>query len=194
MIDDLATRFIDNPTISIAYVYCNFRRQDEQKGEDLLVSLLKQLTQGRSSLPDSVESLYDNHRGKHTRPSLDEILRALQSVAAMYSRVFIIIDALDECQVSNGCRAKFLLEIFRLQTNCGVNLFVTSRFIPEIGEKFKESMSLEIRASKEDVRRYLDGHMFQLPGFVIRCPELQEEIKTEIVRSVDGMYVVSCLL
>lgn len=36
--------------------------------------------------------------------------------------------------------------------------------------------------------------MFQLPGFVIRSPVLQEEIKAEIVSSVDGMYAVSCLL
>jgi hypothetical protein len=36
--------------------------------------------------------------------------------------------------------------------------------------------------------------MLQLPGFVIKNPELQEEIKTEIVRSVDGMYAVSFLI
>jgi hypothetical protein len=65
-----------------------------------------------------------------------------------------------------------------------------SRLIPEIREKFKESISVEIRASEEDMRRCLDGHMFQLPGFVIKSLELQEEIKTEIVRSVNGMYVV----
>jgi hypothetical protein len=62
----------------------------------------------------------------------------------MYSRIFIIIDALDECQVSGGCRAKFLSEIFGLQANCGLNLFATSRPIPEFKEKFKESKLLEI--------------------------------------------------
>jgi hypothetical protein len=40
------------------------------------------------------------------------------------------------------------------------------------------------------VRRYLEGHMFRLPGFVVRSLELQEEIKTNIVKAVDGMYVV----
>jgi hypothetical protein len=49
---------------------------------------------------------------------------------------------------------------------------------------------LEIRASEEDVRRYLDGHLFRLPGFVARSLELQEEIKTDIVKAVDGMYVI----
>jgi hypothetical protein len=109
----------------------------------------------------------------------------------MYSRVFIVVDALDECQVSDGCRSRFLSEIFSLQAKCGINIFATSRFIPEITEKFNGSTSLEIRASNEDVRKYLDGHIFRLPGFVVRNPELQDEIKTEIVRLVDGMYVVS---
>jgi hypothetical protein len=49
---------------------------------------------------------------------------------------------------------------------------------------------LEIRASEEDVRRYLEGYMSRLPGFVVRSPELQEEIKANIVKAIDGMYVV----
>ena len=49
---------------------------------------------------------------------------------------------------------------------------------------------LEIHASEEDVRRYLDGYMFRLPGFIVRSLELQEEIKTRIIKAVDGMYVV----
>ena len=165
-IDDLTTRFQTDPDIGIAYLYCNFRRQDEQKADDLLASLLKQLSQTRSSLPDSVKALYDQHKNKRTRPSFDEISRTLQSVAAMYSRVFIVIDALDECQASDGCRTRFLKEIFKVQTKSGANIFATSRFIPEITERFQGSISLEIRASEEDVRRYLDGHMFRLPGFV----------------------------
>jgi NACHT domain len=191
VVNDLATRFADDLDIGIAYIYCDFRRRDEQKAEDLLASLLKQLTQGLSSLPGSVKSLYDKHnnRDKRTRPSLDEISKSLQSVATIYSRVFIIVDALDECQASNGWRARFLSEIFDLQTNCQASLFATSRFIPEITEKFEGRIVLEIRATKQDVRRYVDGHISHLPSFVGRNPELQEEIKTEIVKSVDGMYL-----
>jgi hypothetical protein len=107
----------------------------------------------------------------------------------MYSRVFIIIDALDECQASHNCRKLLLSEVLCLQAKCGVNLFATSRFIPEITEHFQGSISLEIRASEHDVRRYVDGHMSYLPSFVGRSPELQEDIKTGIVKAVDGMYV-----
>ena len=57
-------------------------------------------------------------------------------------------------------------------------------------KEFKGCISLEIRASDEDVRRYLDGHMSQLPAFVSeQIQNLQEEIKTEIAKAVEGMYV-----
>lgn len=92
---------------------------------------------------------------------------------------------------SNRWRARFLSETLALQAKSGANIFAISRFIPEITEKFDGSTSLEIRASSKDVQRYLDGRMFQLPGIVGRNSELQEEIKTTIVKAVGGMYVAS---
>jgi Cdc6-like AAA superfamily ATPase len=193
VVDNLCNRFHNDATVGITYVYCNFRRKDEQKIDALLASLLKQLAQSQVSLPGSVKDLYDRHEKKKTRPSSDEISRALHSTAGSYSRVFIFVDALDECQVSDGCRTKLLSEIFSLQAKHGANLFATSRFIPEITGKFQGSISLEIRASIEDVRRYLDGCMSQLPEFVRYNHDLQEEIKAGIVKAVDGMYVASSL-
>jgi hypothetical protein len=189
VVETLHTQFQDDLSVGIANLYCNFQLQDEQKAEDLLASLLKQLTQGLPSLPDTVKFLYDRHTIKGTRPSLDEISRSLQSVAALYSRVFIIVDALDECQASDGNKARFLTEAFNLQAKCRANLFATSRFIPENTEKFDGSISLEIRASAEDVRRYVHSHISRLPSFVGHNPELQEDIETEIVNAADGVYV-----
>jgi len=190
-IDDLITRFQRDPDIAVAYIYCNFRRRDEQKADDLLASILKQLIQKRSTLPEGVKALYDRHSDQRTRPSLDEISGTLQSVSVLYSRVFIVIDALDECQTSSGCRTRLLTELFKVQAWSTANIFLTSRSIPEITENFEPSISLEIRANEHDVRRYLGGHMFRLPGFVRRSPELQEDIKTEIIQSVQGMCVTS---
>lgn len=189
MIDELTIRFGNDETVSVAYVYCNFRRKYEQQAEDLLASLLKQLAQGRPSLPESVRLFYDKHREQQTQPSFDEISKALQSVIVLYSKSFIIVDALDECQTSDGCQSRFLAQIFNLTAKYRANFFATSRFIPEITEKFNGITPLEIRASPEDVRIYVDGHISHLPSFVGRKPELREEVVTEITKAVDGMYV-----
>ncbi|KFZ00163.1 hypothetical protein V500_01159 [Pseudogymnoascus sp. VKM F-4518 (FW-2643)] len=193
VVNYLYTKFQKDTNIGIAYLYCNFRRQNEQNVEGLLASLLKQLAQGQYHLPESVKSLYDSHKKNRTRPAFNELSSALQSVATLYSRSFIVVDALDECQTSGGCRTKLLTEIFALQSKSRANIFSTSRFIPEIEVQFKNSMRLEIRASDHDVQRYLDGHMSELSTCVLRNSELQGEIKTAIIKAVNGMFLLAQL-
>ena len=185
----LCKLFQNDGSIGIAYLYCSHQRQQEQKPRDLLLSLLKQLVQEQSSVPEQVRSLYERYQGKVIVPSIDEVAKALRSVASDYTRVFILIDALDECQVSEEGTGILLSEVFNLQTKMGANIFTTARRIPEIAEIFKASMSLEIYATDEDVERYLEGHMSQLPSFVARDSSLQQTIKTGILKAVDGMYV-----
>jgi hypothetical protein len=167
--------------VGVAYLYCNFRQQEHPS--DLLLSLLKQLTS--PSVPETVVSLYRRHLAKRTRPSFDEILEVLHSVVASCSRAFVVIDALDECA---GCH-RFMPVIFSLQVKCGTNIFATSRFIPEITEKFNGRTWLEIRASDDDVRKYLDGRIVQSERKLLKshC----EEVKSAIAKAVDGMYVTS---
>jgi hypothetical protein len=187
VVDDLHARFQDDVHIGIAYLYCNFRRQD-QKVEDLLSNLIRQLSQDQSSLPECLRIFYDKYKGR-TRPSLDELSKALQTVANLFSRIFIVVDALDECQLSDGSRSKLLTEIFALQSKAGANIFATSRFILDVTERFKDNVSLEIRAHPGDVQRYIEGNIAHMPSCVARRPDLQKEITTKIIRAVDGMYV-----
>lgn len=185
VVDYLCSKFYNNSKVGIAYIYCNFKRQEAQKIDDLLASVLKQLAESQSRLPESVKNLYNRHKANRTRPSINEILTVLQSVTLLYSRVFIVVDALDECQKSSGCRARFISELFHLQKNNGVNIFVTSRFIPDIRDTFKESKEVEISARDEDVRKYLESQIMQCGSALLkaRC----KEVTTEITKVVKGM-------
>lgn len=190
VIDNLITRFEGNETVGVAYLYCNFKRHSDQTVKYLLMDLLKQLSHRRPSLPDCVQALYSKYEDQEKGPpSFDDVSTTLQSVCRLYVKVFVVVDALDECQTLNGHRSTLLKEIFALQAEHDVNIFATSRFIPEILQIFMDSRSLEIRAHREDVRKYVDRRIPQLPSFVQRNPDLQEEIRDEIVRAVDGMYV-----
>jgi hypothetical protein len=130
---------------------------------------------------------------------LENFSLLIHNFSSVYSSVFIAVDALDECHDYHECRTKFLSAIFDLQTIAGINLFATSRDIPEITAKFNRSIVVEIHATDDDVRKYVDGRNLRLPEFVGWTREqqealqnqLREEIKTEIVKVVDGMYVSS---
>ena len=192
VIDELYSKFQNDYKVSVAYVYCNFRRQQEQKPIDLLASLLKQMIQRLSTTPQCFKQLYEQHRKQGTRPSIGEISQVLKSVAHELSNIYIIVDALDECEVSDGARKSFLTELFGFQTATKANVFATSRFIPDIERDFEgKSTKLEIRASREDLSIYIGGNIWKLPSFVSRNEILQTEIKEAIVEAVDGMSVIS---
>ncbi|KFY34436.1 hypothetical protein V494_06771 [Pseudogymnoascus sp. VKM F-4513 (FW-928)] len=174
--------FENDDTVGIAYLYCNFRRGQDQEPAELLTSLLKQLLRKKPLVPDYLKRLYQYYQLNGLRPTYNQILESIYSIIIGNSRTFIVIDALDECQVSNRDRKTFLSDIFNLQIKSQVSLFATSRFIPEIINEFKGSLSLEIRARDDDVRTYLDKNMFSLPLCILRDPTLQEQIKTDIVK------------
>ncbi|RKK23692.1 hypothetical protein BFJ66_g17403 [Fusarium oxysporum f. sp. cepae] len=189
VVDNLETLFGADRDVGIAYIYYNFRRQNEQTAKEVLASLLKQLVQTMPIFPESVKSLYDKHKDKRSRPSLEEISSTLQSTASLYSRVFFLIDALDECRAYDDSRVTFLAEIFKFPAN----IFATSRFIPNIMESLKDSITLEIRARDEDVRRYVHNNISRLPASIRRSSELQTEVTRVIVDSVGGMFLLAQL-
>ncbi|KAI0593266.1 ankyrin repeat-containing domain protein [Biscogniauxia sp. FL1348] len=120
-------------------------------------------------------------------------MRALESVSEGFSRIFILIDALDECQSTDGCRDRFTFALFTLQNKPGIKIFATSRFITDIQSHFISSMTLEIRAHEDDIQLYLEDHISQLPEFIQHSPNLKREIKTEICRAADGMFLLAKL-
>lgn len=187
MINKLQQRFRGDRNVSIAYVYCNYKRQKEQTIYHLMVSLLKQLIQQQPYLPASASILFSQHAGKKTRPSLDEISSALRAVLQGLVRVYIVMDALDECSDKDKTRSMLLKEIAKLQVQRNICFFATSRFVPNITAEFRGVVTLEIRATDEDVRLYLDDHMSELPACVARNQALQEMIQAEIVKSAAGM-------
>lgn len=136
---------------------------------------------------ESVKTLYEHHKDRRTHPSFEEISKVLFSVVADCSRSFIIIDALDDAYFP----IEAVRSYYRRSSPFSLRLEQTSlrlsRFIPEIEKEFKGSILLKIRASAEYIQRYLDDRMLLLPPFVVRSLELQKEIKTEIVKAVDGM-------
>ena len=181
---------IRDEKVGIAYIYFNYRRQLEQTSVNLLGSLLKQLLQERPSISNDLRSLYEHHTCKKTRPTFDEILKVLHTEMTDYSRIFIVVDALDECPDGDGIRQLLLANLYALQATTAMNLMVTSRFIPKITQEFRKAIWLEIRACDEDVKRYLEGQMSRLSSCVMRSTSLQEVIKCNIIKAVDGMYVL----
>jgi hypothetical protein len=192
VVDELFKLSKSDRDMGIAYVYCNFRRQEEQSLLSMLASLLKQLVLCCSELPSGVEELFGRHASKNTHPSSVEIVTELHNTIRQLSRCYILVDALDECSISDGSRWNLVNELKDLQSLTSLNLFLTSRSIMQIAQEIgTDCLQLEIRAADTDVQRFLASQLDRLPAFVRRDPAIQTEIKTVITQAVDGMYVTS---
>ncbi|KAL5374684.1 hypothetical protein DPSP01_011775 [Paraphaeosphaeria sporulosa] len=180
-------------SVGVAYVYCNYKVQAEQDASSMLAAITKQLLQGRPSMVEPVERLHKQHTNRGTKPSPEEIFGALREIVAKYSTVYIVVDALDECRGNDGNHRLFLAKLRSLQAGHDVRLLATSRFIPEIEVEFKQTERLEVRASNEDVRRFVVGQMYRLPKCIQRDRTLQKMVEEEIPERVDGMFLLARL-
>ncbi|VUC29466.1 unnamed protein product [Clonostachys rosea] len=192
VVQDLTRRAANDKTIAVAYIYFSFQQERDQDPEEFLLSLLKQLAQFLGPLPADIKLLYDRHVNKDTRPSWNEILGTIRSVAALHSRIFIVLDALDE--TSRECRDSFLTHLFNLQTTHMINIFATTRSITEIREQFSGGGMLQIRATDADLRKYLDDRLSKTQCLLMCDTQKIAAISTAVVRAVDGMYILSASL
>ncbi|XHG08763.1 hypothetical protein AWENTII_011856 [Aspergillus wentii] len=198
VINHLNKIFKDSPGIGIAYIYCDFLKRSTQTRTSLFSSLLKQLSLQHQNFPNSLLDLYMLHGRKQTNPSFDELFESLEVVCNDFERTIIIIDALDEIQDPSGAYGsanRFLSEVFRLQERTNTSLFATSRFGADIEGLFnkKGCTMLEIRASDDDIRNYLEEHISELPSLRSDSTDLASRIKDTISGAAGGMFLVAWL-
>ncbi|KAJ7364164.1 ankyrin repeat-containing domain protein [Mycena albidolilacea] len=178
--------------IAVACMYLNHKETQIQTPSNLLAALWRQLVFDKPTSVDSMgQKLYRQHFEKGTRPSLEEIHGLLCSVVAKWSRVFIVVDALDEYPEDER-----MILLKRLTTmGSTVNVMLTSR--PHITlPSLRYTTNLEIRAPDEDIRKYVDQRIqahSRLSLHVQTSPELREQIITTILKSVDGMFLLAKL-
>lgn len=190
IIDYLETTFSGQDDIGIAYYFCDFRQEQPLLG--IYSAILRQFLQGKASIPEHITALHQKHNQRGTIPSVNDILEALKVTMNKYRRNFIILDALDECPLSDplgSVRYAFLRKILSLPNDHDVSILATSRIDQEIIALFEGGTSMEIRATQGDIQQYIDVRLNDLRPFVHRKPDLKQCIKDEITDAAQGMYV-----
>ncbi|KAJ9353099.1 hypothetical protein DTO280E4_7527 [Paecilomyces variotii] len=192
VINHLQEIFAKNQQVVVAYIFCDYREQSKQKLNNILGAILKQLVQPMETLPDDLNMLYKSHQATGSTLQRNELTELLISVANYYSRVYLVIDALDECPDSDGTRSTFISHLLKLQKNCNVNLLATSRFIPDITARFGHFPSVEVRASDADVALYTEGRIHEF-NCVRKNPALSKLVVSSITKTSDGMFLLAKL-
>lgn len=180
---------LSDANIGIACIYCNYKEEHMQSPVNLIASLWAQLVQNSGSLSSEVKDLYRTRIHQHSPPTLSDVSKLLQSEIGRYLKIFVVVDALDECPESN--RSAMLKVLRALQPT--INLLVTSRFLDSIANDFEGATRLEISASAEDVRTYAIGrisHEQRMSRLIGKDAALGKTIVETVVGNSKKMYEV----
>ena len=171
----------------LAYIYCNHKSQGSQTASELIASLVQQLSLQQRGVPEEVRVLYSRHRSSRTRPVLQEWLQVLRLLINEFSDVYIVIDALDECNEADRTRRTLIQELGQTP---GLAILYTSRYLGDIAQLLQGTAQLELRAVDADIARFVDYQITQesdLMGFCRRDPSLRNDLIEKIVKQADGM-------
>ncbi|KIM30727.1 hypothetical protein M408DRAFT_269568, partial [Serendipita vermifera MAFF 305830] len=183
--DHLRKEFINK--VGVAVVYCNYKEREIQTPANLLSSIVRQFYDG-IPLSENIKSLHRKHIERKTRPTIAEISDLINTEMERFSKIFVIVDALDECSEENQCRAFFFKQLRALQSLA--HLMITSR--PEINPT-AEFMRLEIAANKADLARYVDERIStssRLNNLLLEAED-RKALKNAVVDNADGMFLLA---
>ncbi|KAJ7589405.1 hypothetical protein C8J56DRAFT_784674, partial [Mycena floridula] len=182
------------PKIAVICIYCDYRQQEAQTPIQLLGSVLKQLVQQHPVLSDHLLTLHRTNLSRDAHPSTPELFAALQNEVLLYSQVYIVVDALDECSENNKARELFFPNhhqgLWSLTDH--VHLLVTSRDIPPISQEFGNTPKISIEAHKEDLETYIRGRITtdnKLKKLVKDDSALAAEIIEQVILKAAGMFL-----
>jgi hypothetical protein len=154
----------------------------------LMEFMLKQLLYHRA-LSSTTEKLLRYRAKPPSRPNESEILTLLQEEIRTYTRVFLVLDALDESPGEMGMSiCHFILD--NLPNN--VSLLCTSRDIPETTRSFDGEMRMDIIAHDSDLRVYLHSYFQLAPKLRALIPRVvpalnEEAISSDVLDKAGGM-------
>lgn len=157
----------------------------------MMGSLLRQLIQHTGVIDEDILKF-----SKDEKPvRLETITRFLQNKVMGFSLVYIIVDALDECAGTEDTQSRLASDLHNLPKH--VKLLFTSRYTIGVEEDLGPVPRLEIRASDEDIKRYIEGRVgsehSRLQKHIRTDPDLLEEIIDKVVGNCKGMYACTLL-
>ncbi|KAF8207260.1 ankyrin repeat-containing domain protein [Mycena galopus ATCC 62051] len=179
-----------NDNIGVACIYLDHKDTEAQTVRNLLASLWKQLAVDKP-VPAATHELHGYHRKRGTNPALNDILQILHSITTEYSKIYFVVDALDEYpELKRDVLFEHLSKVVEVAS---VNLLLTSRPHITLHPYFPDAATLDIRANEDDLHQVVDEYIYKsrnLSKHIRAHPELQEEIRTKIVNESNGMFLV----
>ena len=185
---------------ALAYFYCDRNQADRQSPEQVMRSFVRQLSTPRDSdmIPSCINKCYAGKEKLGFASSsltFQESCALIRELVTMYTKVTLVLDALDECDRST--RHHLIGELDNLvssSTSCVIKVFISSRPDRDIKHRFHSGPNVCISATDngEDIKKFIVHTIDNSPQYwlemVTSAPGLRERIVSTLHEKADGMY------
>jgi len=188
-IEDIRAYCQHAPNTGHAIFYFSFSDNRKQTYQNLVVSLVVQLGKigpGRSMLHQAYEM------AERRQPGLDELQKILLVSIASYDKIFLHLDALDECPEEEGARQKVLDGVqMLLERAPNVRMLITSRDVPD-ARYFMEKLGANIlsigaQTVNADIEKYVSKELSRDHRLSQLDQATRTFIEDTLAQKADGM-------
>jgi hypothetical protein len=158
VIDHLVVKY-SSKDFACLYVYFDYVEQKQQTYENLLADLLHQLLRLRDRVTPRVQAIYDNMTASGIPPGPDEYIDMIKSEIETFTKVFIVVDALDECldEPPDDTAIKFVRALDQLPKR--TRILFTSRPMTTINDRIKADKTILVQMDVNDLTAYFENRI-----------------------------------
>ena len=199
MIEHISGLYELSQDIGVTFLYCNYK--ESREAVTYIRLAIKQLCRRMTRVPMELQTMYDAHFRSASEPNLDELRNVFIAISSHFKYVFLILDALDECNKDQ--RQDLLGFLTTVGTSkkastlsSSVKLFVTSRREEDIRRAFTGGSFpiIEIQANRvnKDIEQYVTAELqtrLQDGRLKVNDGTLIQKIQRALIGRADGMCV-----
>ncbi|KAF6753233.1 hypothetical protein DFP72DRAFT_902290 [Ephemerocybe angulata] len=173
-------------------VYAYLRYSERFTLHDILAGLLSQLVRSHDVVFEWIKTTaaYRNHKKLGDICTAADALELLRGAMRLFSRVFVVIDGLDE--VDDMVKEGLLNAIPTLQAN----FLITSRPLEMFRCQVPDAVEISIQANLEDIALYVEETIkmsSRLKSILKDDIELKKRLQSQICEKSQGMFLLAHL-
>jgi hypothetical protein len=192
IIQDIMLSCKPDPAVAVAYFYFDFNDTEKQQHENLIRSLIVQLSVQSIKSPEALNALFAHSQDGQQQPTTDALALTLQHVLGDFHQAFIILDALDECK-----EREELLKLIENVVNWKLeklHILATSRRERDIEETLEPLVTgqvcIQSALANADIHIHLRERLQNDPKLRKWPTNVQIEIEKTLMDGAHGMYVI----
>ncbi|KAK4241153.1 hypothetical protein C8A03DRAFT_41341 [Achaetomium macrosporum] len=176
---------------NLVYYYFDHQDQSSHAPSTVLACMLRQLLARLPAIPGAVSTVYESRRSQGSLPQY-ECERLVAELIREVGRVYLVVDALDECDAQH--RAPFLQVLGELNRISEFRLLVTSRpHTRGIAAAFTNHLNINIVAREQDIRLYRHQELARKSIYEIAGEAFANGLIERLAQGANGMFLLPVL-